>query len=55
MRKTSKKKGAKNMLIFGKRKLQKLCIQTYIRPGASIRVTPILELPIFLVKIEEEE
>lgn len=30
------------MLIFGKRKLQKLCIQTYIRPGANIRVTPIL-------------
>ena len=30
------------MLIFGKRKLQKLCIQTDIRPGASIRVTPIL-------------
>ena len=40
------------MLIFGKRQLQKLCIQTYIRPGASIRVTPILELPIFFVKIE---
>jgi hypothetical protein len=52
MRKTSKKKGAKNMLIFGKRELQKLCIQTYIRPGASIRVTPIWELPIFFVKIE---
>jgi len=52
MRKTNKKKGAKNMLIFGKRELQKLCIQTYIRPGASIRVTPILELPIFFVKIE---
>lgn len=43
------------MLILEKRKLQKLCIQAYIRPGASIRVTPILELPIFLVKIEEEE
>lgn len=40
------------MLIFGKRKLQKLCIQAYIRPGASIRVTPIWELPIFFVKIE---
>lgn len=41
------------MLIFGKRQLQKLCIQTYIRPGASIRVTPILDqLPIFFVKIE---
>ena len=40
------------MLIFGKRKLQKLCIQAYIRPEVSIRVTPILELPIFFVKIE---
>lgn len=43
------------MLIFGKRKLQKLCIQTYVRPGVSVRMTPILELPIFIVKIEEEE
>lgn len=41
------------MLIFGKRKLQELCIQTYIRPGASIHVMPILELPIFFVKIEK--
>lgn len=41
------------MLILGKRKLQELCIQTYIRPGVSIRVTPILELPIFFVKIEK--
>ena len=40
------------MLIFGKRKLQELCIQSYIRPRTSIRVTPILELPIFFVKIE---
>lgn len=40
------------MLIFGKRKLHELCIQAYIRPGASIRVTPIWELPIFFVKIE---
>ena len=40
------------MLIFGKRKLQKLCIQTYIRPGASICVTPIWELPIFFMKIK---
>ena len=40
------------MLIFGKRKLHELCIQAYIRPGARIRVTPILELPIFFVKIE---
>lgn len=40
------------MLIFGKRKLHELCIQAYITPGASIRVTPILELPIFLVRIE---
>lgn len=24
------------MLIFGKRKLHELCIQAYIRPGASI-------------------
>ena len=30
------------MLIFGKRKLQELCIQTYIRPGVSVRVMPIL-------------
>lgn len=51
--KINKKKGAKNMLIFGKRKLQELCIQAHIRPGASIRVTPILELPIFFVKIEK--
>lgn len=51
--KTNKKKGAKNMLIFGKKKLQELCIQAYITPGASIRVTPILELPIFFVKIEK--
>ena len=50
--KTNKKKGAKNMLIFGKRKIQKLCIQAYIKPGTSVRVTPILELPIFFVKIE---
>lgn len=40
------------MLILGKRKLQKLCIQAYIRQGTSIRVTPILELPFFFVKIE---
>ena len=40
------------MLIFGKRKLQELYIQAYITPGASIRVTPIWELPIFFVKIE---
>ena len=40
------------MLIFGKRKIQKLCIQAYIKPGTSIRATPILELPIFFVKIE---
>lgn len=41
------------MLIFGKRKLQELYIQAYIKPEASIRVTPILELPIFFVKIEK--
>ena len=41
------------MLIFGKRKLQELCIRAYITQGTSIRVTPILELPIFLVKIEK--
>lgn len=41
------------MLIFGKRKLQELCIQAYVTPLACIRVTPILELPIFFVKIEK--
>lgn len=40
------------MLIFGKRKLQELCIQAYVTPLACIRVTPILELPIFFVKTE---
>lgn len=41
------------MLIFGKRKLQELCIQAYVTPLACIRVTSILELPIFFVKIEK--
>ena len=41
------------MLILGKRKLQELCIQAYVTPETSIRVTPILELPIFFVKIEK--
>ena len=41
------------MLIFGKKKLQELCIQDASQAGTSIRVTPILKLPIFFVKIEK--
>lgn len=41
------------MLIFGKRKLQELCIQVYVTPETSIRVMPIWELPIFFAKMKK--